>query len=289
MAADPKTRTSRAGRVRDAACHQRGGISSRSHHGGRGRGGLCEDPATSRRASTAARLARAFWTFLRRSLRRSSAPWSRLISKHEEREEDDEDEAGVGDDLVVGLAPPALAAVVGQRGGREHQQGHEGGGQHGEQTLHRLLHRIERGRHGGPATRAARRRDRGPAPRSPAGAQRAGLRGAGRARGGAVRAGGRRRAARPRRLDHEHARAVRRRRRRRGARPRRRPRADGGLRARLRRRRGLPGPDRVRVRRQRRGRGRRDRRRLRPARRAPTTSGSPGPARGSACPSARRG
>src|ERR1700712_3630800 len=31
-------------------------------------------------------------------------------------EEDDEDEAGVGDDLVVRLTPPALAAVVCQRG-----------------------------------------------------------------------------------------------------------------------------------------------------------------------------
>src|SRR3954468_10354690 len=67
----------------------------------------------------------------------------------EEREEDDEDEAGGGDDLVVRLTPPALASVVGQRGGREHQQGHQGGGHGSEQTLHRLPHRIERGRHRG--------------------------------------------------------------------------------------------------------------------------------------------
>src|SRR3954454_21455208 len=75
-------------------------------------------------------------------------PLEQAREEDEEREEDDEDEAGVGDDLVVRLTPPALASVVGQRGGCEHQQGHEGGGQDGEQTLHRLPHRIERGRHG---------------------------------------------------------------------------------------------------------------------------------------------
>ena len=41
---------------------------------------------------------------------------------------DDQDEAGVGDDLVVGLALPALAAVVGERDRR-----HKGGRADGEQ------------------------------------------------------------------------------------------------------------------------------------------------------------
>ena len=120
--ADP-TDTNVPGReVRDAACHQRGGISSAAAMVPAAAAGSVKirlPAAAPGCCSPASGLA----AFLRRSLRLSSRHWSRLISEDEQREEGDEDEAGVRDDLVVGLAVGALAAVVGQRGGREHQQG----------------------------------------------------------------------------------------------------------------------------------------------------------------------
>ena len=73
---------------------------------------------------------------LRRSLRLSSAHWSIDITKMKRREERDEEEAGVRDDLVVGRAVGALAAVVRERGRREEQEGDEDGGEDGRQALH---------------------------------------------------------------------------------------------------------------------------------------------------------
>src|SRR6266487_5969351 len=60
----------------------------------------------------------------------------RAHQEDEGREEDDEQEARVGDDLVVGRAVPAFAAVVGERGGCERQQGDGSGGQRSEKALH---------------------------------------------------------------------------------------------------------------------------------------------------------
>src|SRR5205814_4316172 len=55
----------------------------------------------------------------------------------ERREEDDDDEAGVGDDLVVGLAVSALAAVVlGQRDGREVHQEEQRAQRRGGEAAH---------------------------------------------------------------------------------------------------------------------------------------------------------
>src|SRR4051794_41332323 len=62
-------------------------------------------------------------------------PLGQAREEDEEREEDDEDEAGVGDDLVVRLTPPALASVVGQRGGWGAHPGDEGGRRDGRATL----------------------------------------------------------------------------------------------------------------------------------------------------------
>src|SRR5690242_2256227 len=124
MAADPRTRTSRAGRVRDAACHQRGGISSRSRMVAAGAAGAVKIrlPAP---PPVLLLSGEGLLDLLAARLAAVQRPLEQAREEDEEREEDDEDEAGVGDDLVVRLAPPALAAVVGQRGGREHQQGHE--------------------------------------------------------------------------------------------------------------------------------------------------------------------
>src|SRR5215218_6098134 len=114
MAADPRTRTSRAGRVRDVACHQRGGISFAATM-------VAATAACSVKIRLPAAapglllsgerlldLLAALLALVQRALKHAH-------QEDEDREEDDEDEAGVGDDLVVGLAPPALAAVVGHR------------------------------------------------------------------------------------------------------------------------------------------------------------------------------
>ena len=63
--------------------------------------------------------ARAFAAARRASLRFSRCPWIMLAKKMKTREEDDQGEAGDRDDLVVGLAVVALAAVVGERDRRQ--------------------------------------------------------------------------------------------------------------------------------------------------------------------------
>ena len=55
----------------------------------------------------------------------------------EQREEDDQEETGIGDHLVVGLPVEALPPVVGQGGRREQDQGGHGGQAGGEETAHR--------------------------------------------------------------------------------------------------------------------------------------------------------
>ena len=76
--------------------------------------------ATSRRARRRAR--RAPWRPPCASFSASPGATGDAHREDEEREEGDQDEAGVRDHLVVRLAPPALAAVVGERGRRV--QGH---------------------------------------------------------------------------------------------------------------------------------------------------------------------
>src|SRR5581483_245100 len=56
-------------------------------------------------------------------------PHDQAEHEHEAREERDHDEADVGDDLVVGLAVDALAAVLGQRQRREGEEEQDRGGQ----------------------------------------------------------------------------------------------------------------------------------------------------------------
>src|SRR6478735_7495449 len=65
-------------------------------------------------------------------------PHDQRQGQDQQRDRGDDDEAGVGDDLVVRLAVPALATVVreGRRGGREQGEEREGGGADGA-TGHR--------------------------------------------------------------------------------------------------------------------------------------------------------
>src|SRR5690349_15013288 len=108
MRATLEHETSRAGRVRDAACHQRGGISSRSHMVAvRAAGSVkirlpAASPVLLLPGEGLLNLLAASLTAVERALEQAR-------EEDEEREEDDEDEAGVRDDLVVRLTPPALA------------------------------------------------------------------------------------------------------------------------------------------------------------------------------------
>src|SRR5690242_7590734 len=120
----PETRTSRAGRSGTPRVSQRGGISFRF-----------EMVAPRARARVKIRLPAAAGLLVARErlvdLLAAILALLQMALEHarqedEDGEEDDEQEARVRDDLVVGGAVPALAAVVGQRGGREDQQ-HEGG------------------------------------------------------------------------------------------------------------------------------------------------------------------
>src|SRR4051812_47109135 len=63
---------------------------------------------------------------LARVLALVEVPLEHRQREDDQRERGDEDEAGVGDDLVVRLAPPALALVVGQRRRGEQQEQRDG-------------------------------------------------------------------------------------------------------------------------------------------------------------------
>src|SRR4051812_38722670 len=70
-------------------------------------------------------------------------PLERRHRGHEGREEDDDDEPGVRDDLVVGLAVRSLAAVVRERERSEQGEEQEARGQRGDEAAH-ASERIDR-------------------------------------------------------------------------------------------------------------------------------------------------